>query len=172
MENEVWNKAVEDTVGLQNFYENNKDKYKWGERAKCQIFSSTDKSIIKRIEKAIKESDSVFLSKENLYKTYNSGPSLLLDIESGKFEKGVVEVLDLAKWEKGVQTLEYAGKQHLIWIKEVEPERNKLLKEAKGEVISDYQELLEKEWLKELKEKYVVNVNEEALENVYEELVK
>lgn len=172
MEKEVWNKAVEDTVGLQIFYENNKVKYKWGERAKCRLFSSADKSIIKRIERAIKESDSVFLSKENLYKTYNSGSSIQLDLENGLFEHGRIEVLDLVKWENGIQLKTYAGKQHLIWIKEIEPERIKLLNEAKGEAISDYQEKLEKIWLKKLKEKYTVNVNSAVLNNVYEQLVK
>lgn len=172
MEQEVWNKAVEDSVGLQKFYEQNKGDYQWGERANCSIYSASDKTIINRIETAIKELDSVFLSKENLYKKYNSGASLQLETTYGLFEKGVVEVLDLVQWEKGVYTTSYAGKQHLIWIREVEPERVKYLNEAKGAVISDYQEELERNWLKELKEKYTVDVNQKVLNEVYEELAK
>jgi peptidyl-prolyl cis-trans isomerase SurA len=42
----------------------------------------------------------------------------------------------------------------------------KTLDEARGLVTADYQTYLEKEWIKELKEKYPVAVNEDVLEKV------
>ncbi|QSE98385.1 foldase protein PrsA [Fulvivirga lutea] len=172
MEEEVWNKAIEDSVGLANFYEKHKEDYMWGKRAEVKLYSASDKSIISRIQKAIEEKDSTYLRKENLYKTYNSGSSVTLQTESGLFEKGVIEALDRVNWEVGVYTTEYAGKHHLVVISGVEEPRIKKLNEAKGAVISDYQNELEKEWLKTLKEKYSVNVNQKALNKVYEQLVQ
>ena len=134
MEEEVWNKAIEDSLGLQDFYDQNKNDYMWGERAKIKLYSSKNEEIITRIKKAVDERDTIFLSKENLYKTFNSGSSVTLQTESGTFEKGVIEVLDQVEWEEGVFITNYAGKQHLVWIQEVQPPRVKKLNEANTEL--------------------------------------
>ncbi|MEQ8925081.1 MAG: peptidylprolyl isomerase [Fulvivirga sp.] len=172
MEAEVWNKAIEDSVGLANFYQEHKTDYMWGKRAQVKMYSSAEKPVISRIKTAIDENDTVYLSKENLYKTYNSGSSVTLQTETGLFEEGVIEALDRVDWKMGVHTTTYAGKDHLIVITDIEEPRIKKLNEAKGAVISDYQNQLEKEWLKTLKEKYTVNVNQKALNKVYEQLVQ
>lgn len=171
MENEVWNRAVEDTVGLEAFYQSRKDNYKWDERAKASIYSASEK-ILQEISNAIEKEDSVFLTKQSLYKKYNSGSNLILQSESGIFERGVKEVLDLAEWKVGIQKLEFGGKSHLVWIQEILPPQIKTLQETKGAVISDYQEVLEKNWLVKLKEKYSVSMNNEVLNYVYESLQK
>ncbi len=171
MEDEVWNKAVEDSVGLEYFYQSNKEEYRWKERVSASIYSA-DEKILNELSQAIEKGDSLFLTKQSLYKKYNSGSSLTLQSETGIFERGVKEVLDLAEWKVGMQKLEFGGKQHLIWIKEIIQPQIKTLQETKGAVISDYQEALEKNWLTELKEKYSVSLNEEVLKNVYESLQK
>ena len=43
------------------------------------------------------------------------------------------------------------------------PSQNKELKEVRGTVISEYQRHLETEWMKELKEKYSVEINKEEI---------
>ena len=50
-------------------------------------------------------------------------------------------------------------------LREVGPEP-KLLNEAKGYIVSDYQEYLEKQWIQDLKAKYPVVVNEEVLRSL------
>ncbi|MDX2196986.1 MAG: peptidylprolyl isomerase [Cytophagales bacterium] len=39
MENKVWTKAIEDTTGLKTYFETNKQKYMWKERAECTIYN-------------------------------------------------------------------------------------------------------------------------------------
>ena len=39
----------------------------------------------------------------------------------------------------------------------------KTLEEARGQVIASYQDYLEVEWVKELRKKYTIEVNEEVL---------
>lgn len=172
MEEKVWNRAVEDSIGLLEFYNRNKGDYSWGQRAKTKIYSSSDRKIIEQVKNAIENDDSVFLSKENLYKKFNSGPSVTLQIESGLFEKGVIEVLDQVVWEKGIHEITYAGQSHVVLIDYIEAPRPKELNEAKGAVISDYQGELEVDWIKELKKKYTVRVNKAVLNDTYEELAK
>jgi len=40
------------------------------------------------------------------------------------------------------------------------------MNEARGQITSDYQEYLESEWLKSLKEKYPVSINRELLKQI------
>ena len=52
----------------------------------------------------------------------------------------------------------------------IAPPRLKGFNEVKGRVMSDFQNELEKEWMKSLKEKYTVKVNEKALKKLKKEL--
>tara|TARA_R110002094_G_scaffold91343_1_gene93582 strand:+ start:32 stop:217 length:186 start_codon:yes stop_codon:yes gene_type:complete len=51
-------------------------------------------------------------------------------------------------------------------VKDKKAPTNKTLEEARGLVISAYQNKLEKDWIAELKGKYEVSINEEVLEKV------
>ena len=46
------------------------------------------------------------------------------------------------------------------------PKGPKALKETKGQVIADYQDFLEKDWIHSLKDKYKVSVNTSLLEQL------
>jgi peptidyl-prolyl cis-trans isomerase SurA len=48
-------------------------------------------------------------------------------------------------------------------IKKIIPVRTKMLKEARGYVVAEYQDYLEKEWLEKLSNEYKIEVNQIAL---------
>jgi len=50
MNREVWGKAVEDTLGLQSYFDTNLDNYYWKERADAIVFESTDESVIEDLK--------------------------------------------------------------------------------------------------------------------------
>ena len=54
-----------------------------------------------------------------------------------------------------------------IQIKTIIPPGPKQLNEARGFVISDFQRTLEEEWVKNLKTKYPVSINQSTLEQMY-----
>ncbi len=60
MNKEVWGKAVEDTTGLEMYFQNNQQSYYWGERADATILSTSDKIVLKDLRKTI-DSDSIKL---------------------------------------------------------------------------------------------------------------
>ncbi|WP_185152485.1 peptidyl-prolyl cis-trans isomerase, partial [Fulvivirga aurantia] len=172
MEDEVWQKAVDDSVGLREYYEENKENYKWQKRVDAIIYNSQNKEVISEIKKLIANGDSIAFSKEQLEDKYNKDATLALQVESDKYEAGENSIIDRMKNEEGLQELSANDRHILVYIKETLPPEVKPFNEIKGLVISDYQNQLEKQWLDELQKKYIITVNEEELTNVYKQLIK
>jgi len=163
MEDKVWSKAVEDTVGLKEFYLQNIDKYQWKDRAVATIFNAANESILKEINqiKDLKSTDLAALEKK-----YNQNSGLNLITKTGTFEKGENEFLDQTNWALGRSTLNPSGRFVLVEILEVKPAQAKKLEEIKGLVIADYQNYLEAQWVEELKKKYTLTINETELNKI------
>jgi len=164
---QVWGKATKDTVGLQAFYEANKTRYMWKERAQVEIFNCTDQKIADEARKMAEKGKSV----EDIQKKLNKeGSNSKVSVINGKYEKGAYDVVDKAGWKKGitpVTKLNDSSYQFVNVVAIVQPEP-KSLKEAKGYAVSDYQEYLEKKWLADLRQKYQLVVNE----SVFKSLIK
>ncbi|TRX61249.1 peptidylprolyl isomerase [Fulvivirga sp. M361] len=168
MEDEVWSKAVKDTVGLRQFYESHADDYQWKERVKATIYNAADRVVLEEIRRVLQEAD--VPSNKDLETKYNKESSLTLQIEEGDFEKATNKVIDQVDWVKGVYEVESEGRYNLVVVHEVKEAGAKALNETRGLVISDYQNELEERWISELREKYPVAINEAGLNYTYERL--
>jgi peptidyl-prolyl cis-trans isomerase SurA len=163
----VWSKAVKDSAGLDNFYEQNKNKYMWDKRVDATLYVCNDESVAKTVSKIIKKKAKKGYSNEDILKMVNVDSQLALNIEENKYAKEDNESVDKATWQNGVTTTVKNEKNiTIVEVKEVlEPEPKKI-NEIKGLITSDYQNYLEKEWVKNLKSKYKVEVNKEVLKLV------
>lgn len=56
MDENVWNKAVQDTAGQRKFFEANKSNYKWGERVDATVFNCANKEILAKVKEYLKSS--------------------------------------------------------------------------------------------------------------------
>jgi len=166
----VWSKAVEDSVGLEKFYETNKSNYVWEKRANVMVFSSDSlalvdaaKALAVKYGKKKKFSPDFVLSK--LCK--NDTVKNCIDITEGKYEKGDKQEVDNTNWNVGAgQNYTTDGVTSFVFVRGVlEPEIKKL-NEARGLVTADYQNFLEKVWIAELRAKYPVKVDMELLKTV------
>ncbi len=109
-------------------------------------------------------------SSDRAFENYINGISPLgLKIHRNKFEKGDLSALDKINWEVGEYTFTDGDRTYFIEIKEVLEARPKELNEVRGEVISNYQEYLENEWLHNLQSKYPVEYNEEEIKKLIKE---
>jgi len=164
----VWTKAVKDTVGLEKYYNGNKQQFMWKDRADAEIYHCMKDSVVAPLksilEKKLKKGEP---SREDIIKQFNANSQLNLRAEGKKYEKDEEDMLSKAQWAKGLYgPFEDSNNKVFILIKEILPPQAKTLKEAKGLVTAEYQTYLEREWIKELRNKYKVEAHPEHLDLV------
>ena len=164
MEEQVWNKAVEDTTGLNEFYERNKNNYMWNNRVKAIVVTSSDKANVEELTAIINGDITI-----DSLRTYLKANNVKASARASFYQKGDNVNVDAMEWKEGVlNTFESTvdNTTQLIKIVEVRPAEPKTFKEAKGLITSGYQAELEALWLQQLREKYPVNVNLKILKKV------
>ncbi len=165
----VWTKAIKDTAGLREFYEKHKNKYMWGERTHAYIFTVPER-YAKKAKKIAKKSTGLTVKEitDKLYKLAKKDTSANFLVEEKKLSKGDNETIDKANPEKGsiVDLENKDGVVKFAYIIEKLPPMPKELSEIKGLMTADYQNYLEKEWVKDLRKKYTVKINQDVLKSV------
>jgi peptidyl-prolyl cis-trans isomerase SurA len=156
---EVWDKAATDTAGLIRFFEQNKSNYSWSEpHWKGYVVLLKDAKLKKNLQK------------ETAKMPYEQAASYLLEkyagseispvsMEKGLFIKGQNQYVDEAIFKDGKASLPggYTDFFLLGTLLEKQPDS---YTDVRGLVITDYQDYLEAEWLKELNAKYPVEIYE------------
>ena len=163
----VWSKAVRDSAGLEKFYNENKENYKWDERVDAYVFSALNKEVASSAKSMLKEGKEV----EAIAKELNRPSQLRLNYEKKKYAKGDSEIVNQVKWEKGISdNISSNDRVAFVYIKEVLAPTYKTLEDSRGLITSDYQNYLEKEWIKSLREKYSYKVDKKVQEELKAEL--
>jgi peptidyl-prolyl cis-trans isomerase SurA len=163
METEVWNKASADTVGQKDYYQNNRNSYPAGDRIEARIFTAVDKATRDEIVVKINRGDTLV---EADLKKFKSIQNFRL------YEKKENKVIDQISWSTGLQEAELDELFYLVEVKRLVPPGIKSFEEARAQVISDYQDYLEKNWVRQLREKYRVKFNNKGKKIVLVELTK
>jgi peptidyl-prolyl cis-trans isomerase SurA len=161
----VWTKAVKDSAGLANFYQENKQNYVWAERAEATIFTVTNPEEVGRVRNILhKLTDDQAIVAQLAADSIHS-----VKIQNGKFEKGDNNYVDMTEWKLGLSNdLNSSVDKNIVFVnvKAVHPPQVKELAEAKGIITSDYQSYLEKKWIEELRAKFPVTIHQDVLEKV------
>lgn len=158
-EEKIWNYASQDSVGLKEFYNKNKNNHFWGERFKGLIVAC------KNLE--TREKADLYFS-ENLLPTeiadmINQDENLI-SITEGAWEKGSNPVVDFYIWNQP-EPNNFDSELSFVRGDLIKPEP-KTLEEARGLFVSDYQKYLEEKWIQELRKKYKVKVNKKLLKTI------
>jgi peptidyl-prolyl cis-trans isomerase SurA len=159
----VWSKAVKDTLGLAEFYQKNKNNYKWDTRLDASIYTVKDAGKVQKVKNFIKSG----LSDNDILKELNTDSLQVLTIESGKFSRKDNKLTDSIAWIPGLSgDIVSNGTTVFVNVRKVLKPEVKELSEARGLITADYQNYLEKEWIASLKAKYPVVVNKEVLAKI------
>ncbi|MCE3260465.1 MAG: PpiC-type peptidyl-prolyl cis-trans isomerase, partial [Bacteroidetes bacterium] len=161
----VWSKAVKDTSGLKDFYEKNKNNYLWGERAEVTTYKALNDKIAKEVRKMLKAGK----KEKEIVDALNKTSQLNVSVENITYLKGENKNVD-ENWKPGVVAKDIKddkeSKVLVMVVNKILPKSPKTLNECRGMATADYQNYLEAEWLKYLRDKYKVKVHEDVLNTV------
>lgn len=167
---EVWQRSVKDTAGLNAFFATIIPCYQWDVRAQASSFSfdpnkvklTTMEALLKKAAK--KQWDKTKLISE-VKKKFKKGEVFT---STDYYEKNTDTMIDQTEWTVGnFKTFNISPTEiTMVYIYKVLPPTCKTLEETKGLVISEYQNYLEAAWVRSLKSKYHVTVNENVLNSI------
>ena len=93
----------------------------------------------------------------------------MVEFSEQYIEKGKDKGMQNLKWAKGsmdVPVVATPGTTSFRKVESILPSTPKSLQEARGYVVADYQDYLEKEWVKELRGSYKIEVNKDVLKSL------
>lgn len=161
----IWDKAAADEEGLQSFFKKNKKNYAWKEpRFKGIAYHVQNQGDVKAVKNCVAKVPFKEWGK-TLRTTFNNDSTIRVRVEKGLFKAGDNALIDreIFKQKAEVKPVKDYPIDAVYGKKLKAPEE---LDDVRSQVVSDYQEVLEKEWVKDLRKKYAVTVNREVLATV------
>ena len=157
----VWDKASTDTIGLDKFYNNNKDRYVWEERASLVYYTVNDtlKGDFEKIKKYIAKHNP-----QDVLKKYNKKGEYV-KFRQETLERGKGKVIDQSVLKAG-NVVAINAPETFLKVDKIIAKTRKSLKESRGYVVADYQDFLEKQWMEDLSKRYKVEVNQNVLNSL------
>jgi peptidyl-prolyl cis-trans isomerase SurA len=161
---EVWDKASKDTKGLEKYFNAHKAVYKWEKpHYKGRVILCKDKETFEAAKLIVKKSAVDSIDK---YLRVRLNDSIQhVKVEKGLWVQGDNKVIDnqiFKTKDKFIPAADYPF-SFVIGKMLQKPED---YSDVRGLVTADYQEFLEQEWIKALRAKYTVKVEEDILKTV------
>ena len=169
---EVWEKAMSDTEGIKQYFEQNRNNYTWSEpRFKGFLVQCTDKELAKQVRRQIKtlDRDSV---EAFIRSTYNRD-SVTVIVERNLWKKGANAMVD--RYAFGDKKANVVVNNRLPVIFTYGKKLKRLPEEyldVRGPVTTDYQNQLEAEWVARLRNQYTIEIVERVLDQIRQEEAK
>jgi peptidyl-prolyl cis-trans isomerase SurA len=153
----VWDKASKDSIGLENFHATHRNDYMWDERIEVATVTLDSASMnqLPTIKKwAEKKPISVVADKA-------AKKGIGMQVTRKIYQKDDVLPEGLT-WAAG-QKVDLPDGKGFVTVDKIIPPTPKSMDEARGYIIADFQDQLEKDWVASLQAKYPVQVNDEVL---------
>jgi peptidyl-prolyl cis-trans isomerase SurA len=165
---EIWERAEKDEVGLRAWFDAHKKDYAWKEpRYKGIAYHVKTKADVKAVKRCVKKVPFEQWA-EVLRTTFNPDSVIRIRVEKGIFKAGDNGTIDRLVFKLKQSTVDAANADYPI-----EAVYGKKLKkypddytDVRGQVVADYQQMLELEWVKSLRQRYPVHINQEILKTV------
>jgi peptidyl-prolyl cis-trans isomerase SurA len=172
LEEEVWQKINVDSAKTKNFWEMNKDKFKWGNRVEFKEIYVNQDSIQEKVTTELASG----VSFDSLYHKYNTRSGY--ENKVGYFGLVDVSVNELAMQANSLnkvgdisKSFKFEDGWSFVKLVKKDPARLKSFEEAKPEAASMLQEKeskrLEEEYMLKMKGLYNPKLNYEKLENAF-----
>ena len=162
----VWGKAEKDEAGLENYFKNNKKKYTWdAPRFKGIAYHVKDKADVKAVKKCVK-GEPFDKWPELLHAAFNADSVIRIRVVKGLFKVGDNPLVDREVFKKKNVDVPPTKDYPIDAIYGKVLKAPKEYTDVRGQVLSDYQDQLEKQWVEQLRQRYTVTVNRDVLATV------
>ena len=157
----VWKAAGKDTVGLEQYFAANRSKYNWDEpHFKGIILSAKSDSILNLVKADLLKFGADTLT-DALHNKYGND----IRMERMVVKKGENNLADYLAFHVGDKP-ERKGYPEFLIIEGGIINQPEEMSDVRGAVTSDYQDVLEQNWKKELAKKYPAKINKKVLKKV------
>ena len=166
---EVWDKATADEGALSRYFEAHKKDYAWDQpRYKGIAYHVKDKKDVKAVKNCVKNLPFDQWT-EALRTTFNPDSIIRIRVEKGIFKAGDNATVDRMVFKvSNASKADEANKDYPI-----DAVYGKKLKkypddytDVRNQVVEDYQNQLEKEWVAALRQRYPVTIDESVLKTI------
>lgn len=163
---EVWDKAAQDEKGLAKFYKKNKKKYRYDEPVyRGLVVHCVSDDVLQQVKKIVKKQP----QKEwvNVIRSaFNSDSLIQVRMVRGPFTVGKSVHADYYAFGIGERPDTIPNFPATGVVGKLQKKGPDTYEDVRGEVTADYQNLLERLWVNELRKKYTVVLYPEALATV------
>jgi len=168
MQNEIWNKASQDSIGIQEFYNAHSSEFTYPVRYKGVLYKCKDKVVAKEVNNYLSTDTMNHTAIQNIV---NKESQLNLVVKKHTFNSETTESFKKGKkirtFSKGInKAYKYNDEYYILQVDEVLEPRNREFSEAKGLVTAAYQNQMEKDWLASLRKSFKIEIHHDALYNV------
>lgn len=165
---EVWERAEKDEIGLRAWFDAHKKDYAWQEpHYKGIAYHVKTKADVKAVKRSIKKVPFEQWA-EVLRTTFNADSVIRIRVEKGIFKAGDNGTIDRLVFKLKQTTFDAENADYPI--EAVYGKKQKKYPDdytdVRGQVVADYQQMLELEWVKSLRQRYPVQINQEILKTV------
>jgi len=164
MQQEVWNKALEDSLGARRYYQNHLEQYKTEARVSVSVVTGEDITLIERLKKSTIEEGSI---EKVVQSNFTKQERMLLKIVKRTVKASEIHRFGSTELKSG-SWIENPDVSEYYFLEEIIPRGYFAYDEIKGRVLSDYQDHLEAQWIKELRMQSLLEIDTRALERIIE----
>ena len=168
----VWDKGSSDEAGLQAYFKDHQKDYAWSEpRYKGIAYYVKDKADVKAVKKCVKKLPFDQWA-DKLRSTFNPDSVVRIRVEIGIFKPGDNALVDTEVFKTAPKKTADDKQAAVLKDYPVSAVYGKKLKrpenynDVRGQVVADYQDMLEKAWVYDLRKKYAFSVNKDVLKTV------
>lgn len=160
----VWNRAAKDDKALEAYFKKNRKKYRWDEpRFKGIAYYVKDAADVENVKNAIKNIPFEAWA-DTLRKEFNDS-TVRIKVVKGIFKKGDNALVDKDVFKK--DTVDTAPQGYTfsdVYGKTIKKPEN--MGDVREQVVADYQDQLEKQWVAALRKKHKVVVDKQVVATV------
>ena len=163
---EVWEKAANDEKGLEKFFKKNKKNYNYDEPVyRGLVVHCASDEILNGVKKLVKKQPQDDWVKA-IRSAYNSDSLVQVRMVRGPFTQGKSTYADYYAFGVGERPDTMPSFPAVGVVGKLQKKGPDTYEDVRGEVTADYQNLLEKQWVSELRKKYTIVLYPEALATV------